>query len=145
MAISNDNAVRIAEIERIEAGNPNYKRMVDTISYEYKKILDMALAGVDAYAKEHGLSAKEKKELEQAQAINARRYYLQARNQENARNGGFFAKRDIEMNNREIRALNALYSRKMKNGLQVHMDGVERMMSKGGKTKTNTQGKRKAA
>ena len=38
------------------------------------------------------------------------------------------------MNNREIRALNALYSRKMKNGLQVHMDGVERMMSKGGKT-----------
>lgn len=145
MAISNDNAVRIAEIERIEAGNPNYKRMVDTISYEYKKILDMALAGVDAYAKEHGLSAKEKKELEQAQAINARRYYLQARNQENARNGGFFAKRDIEMNNREIRALNALYSRKMKNGLQVHMDGVERMMSKGGKTKTNTQSKRKAA
>ena len=99
----------------------------------------------ERYAKEHGLSAKEKKELEQAQAINARRYYLQARNQENARNGGFFAKRDIEMNNREIRALNALYSRKMKNGLQVHMDGVERMMSKGGKTKTNTQSKRKAA
>ena len=81
--ISYDNAVRIAEIERIEAGNPNYKRMVDTLSYEYKKILDMALAGVDAYAKEHGLSAKEKKELEQAQAINARRYYLQARNLEN--------------------------------------------------------------
>ena len=51
-----------------------------------------------------------KKALEDLQKINARRYYLQARNQENARNGGFFAKRDIEMNNREIRALNGVYS-----------------------------------
>ena len=147
MAISNDNAVRIAEIERIENGKLNLDKLVDTISHEYKQMLKLALDSVEVYAKENGLSAKEKKALEDLQKINARRYYLQARNQENARNGGFFAKRDIEMNNREIRALNGVYSEKLNNGLKNHMAGVDKVMTQimNNKSKKATQSTRKAA
>ena len=129
MAFSNDNAVRNADIEKIERGNPNYNKMADTVSYEYKQMLELAFESIEQYASEHKLSAKEKKELEQAQIINARRFYLQARNQENARNGGFFAKRDIETNNREIRALNNLYSQKVSAGLDKHLAEVNSIMS----------------
>ena len=147
MAISNDNAVRIAEIERIENGKLNLDKLVDTISHEYKQMLKVALESVAVYAKENGLSAKEKKALEDLQKINARRYYLQARNQENARNGGFFAKRDIEMNNREIRALNAVYSENLNNGLKNHMAGVDKIMAQmaSNKSKKTTPSTKRAA
>jgi Ser/Thr protein kinase RdoA (MazF antagonist) len=147
MAISNDNAVRIAEIERIENGKLNLDKLVDTISHEYKQMLKLALDSVEVYAKENGLSAKEKKALEDLQKINARRYYLQARNQENARNGGFFAKRDIEMNNREIRALNGVYSEKLNNGLKNHMAGVDKVMTQmmNNKSKKTTPSTKRAA
>ena len=147
MAFSNDNAVRMAEIERIENGKLNLDKLVDTISHEYKQMLKLALDSVEVYAKENGLSAKEKKALEDLQKINARRYYLQARNQENARNGGFFAKRDIEMNNREIRALNGVYSEKLNNGLKNHMAGVDKVMTQmmNNKSKKTTPSTKRAA
>ena len=147
MAFSNDNAVRMAEIERIENGKLNLDKLVDTISHEYKQLLKMALESVAVYAKENGLSAKEKKALEDLQKINARRYYLQSRNQENARNGGFFAKRDIEMNNREIIALNAVYSENLNNGLKNHMAGVDKIMAQmaSNKSKKATPSTKRAA
>lgn len=150
MAISNENAARSTEIARIEQGNPNYRRMADTMSFEYKQMLEAALECVEAYAQENGLSAKEKKELEQAQIINARRYYLNARNQDNVRNGGFYARRDIETNNKEMIALNNLYSQKLSNGLNQHIGKFEqyaaqRMQSQQQTSKKTKTNKKKAA